>query len=385
MNLRSFNIAASNRSMVFDQIESLNRRAVRLNLEPIFMNCGKPFVDSKGNFMITVELYGSLDVSFDGWQFIATLQHLPTGDNIVRPITDEYDVPLEYRSSGSVCEHCKINRYRKDTYVVRHVSGKFNQVGSTCIKDFLGGNSPDNIMKRADLVGELVSFMHGASIGTNDEGIIPIIRCLEQTSAIIRKYGWLSKAAANKAGGIPTATRLSDHYSAYGSKYDRIEINDDDRNKAKLAMEWAENLSEEEVAPSEYIYNIRAIARSGMVDFRTMGYCASIVSSYEHSLSKNTVAKTSEYVGNIKQRLDFKVKLKSSKSGTSEYGQYYKYIFKDSNDNVLVWIASIDHSLQENKQYSIRGTVKAHSEWKGTRETIITRCEILNMIGDTNA
>ena len=156
MSNRSFIIAASNKSLVESQIEKLNRRAFKLDLEPITSVWGKAFTDINDNFLIPCDLTGPLSVNFAGWSFIATLQHLTTGENIIRNISDEFVVPLEYRSSGSDCQHCMVNRYRKDTYVVRHDSGKYFQVGSTCIKDFLGGNSPDNIMKKANLIGELV-------------------------------------------------------------------------------------------------------------------------------------------------------------------------------------------------------------------------------------
>lgn len=383
MDTRTFIIPVSNRNMVEEQIEKLNRRVNKLGLDPITIAWGKAYTDCQDNFLSTCDLSGPLSVSYEGWQFIATLQHLPTGDNIIRAISDEFVVPLEYRESGSACEHCRVKRYRKDTYVVRHESGLIHQVGSTCIKDFLGGNSPDNIMQRASFLGELISFMTGAGSqqGNNDEGIFPMVMFLAQTSAVIKDHGWLSKTKAQETGGTSTASRVQDNLRP-PKNFKRSEVIDSDRKIAKEAAEWAENISDSDAEINEYLYNIRAIARSGMVGWRTMGYAASIVPSYDRETNAKKPVAVSNWVGTLKVRENFDLVLQKSNSGTSDYGTYFRYTFHDAHANILVWTASYDMGLTEGKPYQIRGTVKAHSEWKGVRRTEINRCEILTVYGD---
>jgi hypothetical protein len=378
MDTRSFNIPASNKSMVEEQIEKLNKRAKKLGLDPISLTWGKAILTDKDETVLPCELTGPLSVSYDGWEFIATLQHLPTGENIIRAISDEYMIPLEYRDSGSACEHCQVKRYRKDTYVVRHHTGDARQVGSTCIKDFLGGNSPDNIMQRASFVGELLSFMEGAGSSPqgHDEGIFHIVSFLAQTSACIRDYGWLSKGEAYKAGGTSTAVRVQDNYNPPPG-FKRSEVTAEDKQKAILAAEWAENISDEDAEPSDYLYNIRAIARSGMVGWRTMGYAASILSAYERTLRDKTPKMESEHVGILKKREIFDLTVKKVSGFDGPYGYTNKYVFQDALGNVVVWLSSVSHPLEEGKKYSIKGTVKAHTEYRGLKQTEINRCEVM--------
>jgi len=380
MSVRSFIIPATNQNLVIQKLDKLNKRAVKLGLDPVVLSWGKAIVNDQGGVLLPCELLGSLSISYDGWEFIATLQHLPTGENIIRSITNEYEIPFEYRTSGSACEHCNVKRYRKDTYVVRHdATEEAKQVGSSCIKDFLGGNSPDNIMQRASFIGELLSFMEGSERETShsvSEGIFYIVNFLAQTAAVIREHGWFSKAKASETGGKSTASRVEDNYKPPFSGFQFSNVLPEDKVLAQEAADWAENLSDEEVESSDYLYNIRAIARSGMVGWRTVGFAASIISAYLKTKPEPAVQE-SNFVGALKQRTIFDLFVKKVSGFSSMYGYTNKYLFQDLNGNILVWLTSTNQDLQEGKRYSIKGTIKSHKEFKGVRETEINRCEVM--------
>ena len=391
MDIRSFVIPASNQKMVEDHIEKLNRRTKKLSLPEIVLTWGKASLqerDIKGSkqhvLVLPVAVTGPISVSYEGWQFIATLQHLPTGENIIRSISDQFDIPSKYKECGSNCEHCRVNRYRKDTYLVRHEDSRVMQVGSTCIKDFLGGNSPDNILKRADLAAELLQFMEGSSHGgtsSNEKGLFHIVSFLAQTSACIRDHGWLSKGEASKTGAKPTSAWVRDNYDPpFDTGFRFSEVTNEDLKRGQEAADWAEGISDEECDASDYLHNIRAITRSGMVGWRTMGYAASIMSAFDREMVKRQPRTFSCHVGAVKLREEFDLTLKHYFSGESSYGVYHKYVFHDDRGNVLVWKASNpSHDLEEGKRYKVRGTVKAHTEYKGIKQTEINRCEVVTI------
>lgn len=58
-----------------------------------------------------------------GWSFIATIQHAGEAGNILRVIPDE-TLPASYRTGSQRCDHCKVNRKRTDTFVVRNEAGE---------------------------------------------------------------------------------------------------------------------------------------------------------------------------------------------------------------------------------------------------------------------
>lgn len=389
MDTRSFVIPAANKPMVEDYIVKLNKRAQKLSLPEITLTWGKAFIQKQNInggkvdvLVIPVDVVGPLSVSYEGYKFLATLQHLPTGENIIRTISDnDWIVPVEYHNSGSQCEHCQVKRYRKDTYVVvRESDGKTYQVGSSCIKDFLGGNSPDDILKRATLAAELIDFMtnssHG-SIGHNDEGVFHIESFLAQTVACIRDYGWVSKSDARNSGNKATVTWVLDNLNPPYGQTNLSVITDDDKDKARKAVEWVENISDEECEFSDYLHNIRAIARSGMVGFRTAGFVASIIVAYDKELAKRQPKLISSHIGMVKMREEFDLTLKNIYSGRSEWGAYTRYTFQDDRGNIFVWTSSVEQDLEINKKYQIRGTVKAHTEFKGVKQTEINRCEVV--------
>lgn len=390
MDTRSFVLPAANKLMVEEHIEKLNKRAKKLSLPEITLTWGKAFLQNRtvknikqDVLVIPVDVVGPMDVSYDGWKFLATLQHLPTGENIIRTISNnDWIAPVEYHNSGSQCEHCQVKRYRKDTYlVVRESDGKTFQVGSSCIKDFLGGNSPDDILKRATLAAELLDFMNNSShggVGSYNEDIFHIELFLAQTAACIRDCGWVSKSAAKESYQISTASLVHENLDApHDPGFKCSIVTDAEKDKAHKAVEWVENLSDEECEVNEYLHNIRAIVRSGMVGLRTMGYAASIIFTYDKDFAKRQPKLISSHVGIVKMREEFDLTLKDIFNGSSSWGAYTRYHFLDDRGNIFVWISSINQELERNKKYKIHGTVKAHTEFKGVKQTEINRCKVI--------
>lgn len=376
MESRKFTILADNKSKVNDHLNKLNRRATKLGLSELVYAFSKPYVFHNGQMVIDVDLTGLFDVSYQDWEFVATLQHLSTGENIIRAIIDS-DIPEKYRNAGSNCEHCQVNRYRIDTYLVRHrMTGKYIQVGSSCMKDFLGGNIPDNLIKRATWSSDVNFYCSSINYRNSDpEGTSYFIdKFLEQTSACISVYGWLSKSKAYETGAKPTVSYIQDMLL---NGDERVQVSEQDRNKAHHAIEWAENLTDHQVDSSDYLYNIRAIARSGVVVYRTMGFAASIIPTYEKEQLAKKAKVESNFVSTLKSREEFTLQLTNKFSFMTNYGVTHKYIFKDNLSNVITWNASKDQELLVGNKYIIKATVKAHTEYKGVKQTEVSRGEIL--------
>ena len=119
------------------------------------------------------------------------------------------------------------------------------------------------------------------------------------------------------------------------------------------------------------------------------GYFAYAPLAYENHLkhveytqkkeeARQKMASTSEYVGEIGKRDVFEVKeMKLITSFPTDYGTSYLYQFIDHADNVLIWFASspmMDKDYKEITEVSkIKATVKAHSERKGVKQTVLNR------------
>lgn len=85
----------------------------------------------------------------------------------------------------------------------------------------------------------------------------------------------------------------------------------------------------------------------------------------------------SEYIGEIKERLrDLQVKLVSEREINSYYGTSILYTFAQ-DENILVWFCSgcpIDKDIHIGDEILLTGTVKAHDEYNGVKQTKLNRC-----------
>lgn len=82
----------------------------------------------------------------------------------------------------------------------------------------------------------------------------------------------------------------------------------------------------------------------------------------------------SEYVGDIKQRLrDMCVTLTDARTIDSYYGTSTIYTFV-YNKNVLTWITTSSQDIQVGDHIILTGTVKDHKEYKGIKQTVLSRC-----------
>ena len=87
----------------------------------------------------------------------------------------------------------------------------------------------------------------------------------------------------------------------------------------------------------------------------------------------------SEYQGKIGDRLDLILTIESAISLEGYYGPNTLYTMRDEEKNIFIWItASTKIKLEEQKNYHLKGTVKEHKFYKGKKQTILTRCALVN-------
>jgi hypothetical protein len=70
------------------------------------------------------------------------------------------------------------------------------------------------------------------------------------------------------------------------------------------------------------------------------------------------------------------VTLKRSFSFENDFGIAYIYNFEDAAGNVIIWKTSKNLNGHELVSYELTGTVKKHGEYKGVKQTILTRCKV---------
>jgi hypothetical protein len=250
-----YTIPAQNLGRLEESLEKLNKKAKKLKTPAITLKILERREVKRQDWtgLLTwlevyylVEVEGVEPVKEGGWEFLATIQHLESG-NIVRkvPGTDEIDTKA-YRHTPPHCDHCKQTRDRKDTYLVKSGEGEIKQLGKTCIKDFLGHGDPEAIARELELYTHLELALSDAEDldegGRYRETHYELKQYLSFVAEAVKLYGWVSRANSTP-WKIATATVVEMNLAALRSPDSRISEKafrpgDESIQEASHAIAW---------------------------------------------------------------------------------------------------------------------------------------------------
>jgi hypothetical protein len=338
----------------------------------------------------------------EGWMFVAALHHVAGQGTLIHGL-DDIEFPERYRTSDKpVCEHCNTRRARKDTYLVKHEgTGEFKQVGSACLKDFLGHDSPAKIAAMCDLIlsteGLEDDFGFNASMGRYHREYA-LSAALAMASLLIRREGrYISnseaKASEEEAAYTfrpvltSTSRMVQDAFDALDrlclcqdaaskAQRDALTPSEQDEAEAEAARLWAANTME---AKSNFDHNLKLTASFELTDQRSLGIACYIVPAYQKHLAREAARKleaqfgASEFVGTPKKREVFTLTLAKKFDIDGYFGTTTVHKFLDPQGNEVVWFSSKSTDLAVGHTYKVKATVKEHKEYKGNKETIISR------------
>lgn len=337
---------------------------------------------------IQVEAEGTAIIN--DWQFIASVEHTDKG-NIINRVCD-IEVPERYYTGEPVCEHCNSKRYRKYTYIVRNLTtGEFKQVGKSCLNDFTHGLSAEAAAQYISLYDSLITGEEPYT-GCHIENYIEIKEALQIIAETVSKFGYVRTQEYEMRS---TASRAYDYYLALSGqlssracdkyKQEMKEV-DFDHTAPKVleivdaTLAWI--LSQDE--SNNYMHNLKTVCSLPYVRQKNFGILASLFPSYDREMAyqarKEAKAKaraeevSSEYVGSVKDRITITVSsVTCITSWETTFGITRIYKILGTDGNVYMW--KTGNLIEENIKTLI-GTVKAHNEYRGVKQTELTRCRV---------
>lgn len=114
---------------------------------------------------------------------------------------------------------------------------------------------------------------------------------------------------------------------------------------------------------------------------RDLGIIASLIPTYnraqEKELEKEKAQKASsnsKWVGEVGERITMTGDCKCVTSWENQFGVTYVYKFTTEEGNIFTW--KTGKSLSEGA-LTLKGTIKAHNEFRGAKETELTRCKVM--------
>jgi hypothetical protein len=319
--------------------------------------------------------------SYNGWQLLASLDWDPAAGLIVRTAPGVESVDRAGLVEGW-CGHCNSKRHRKATYLVAHEDGRRIQVGSTCIKDFLGWNVTPSFISASDLEDEVSSGFSDLRFPRtfSAETVLAVAWAAIKTWGYVKANEWQRTPTKVIVGSILDPFTESDRKLAREMR----PVVDQAADMARAIRAFL--LSDEFAGVSEYVTNLKAIAAADEVSPRNLGFLVSAPQAWARAQEQTLIRQReraevlSEWVGEIGQRIDIQVRVKLVNWGQDNgFGAPAIYTLVDQAGHVFKWW-STKAALGEKESdefVSLRGTIKNHSDWRGTKETNLTRCKMI--------
>lgn len=328
---------------------------------------------------IDVEVSGKAIIN--NWVFVATLEHTDKG-NIVRAY-DGQEVPQWAYTVEAKCDHCKTKHTRKDTYIVRNTeTGEFKQVGRSCLKDFTNGLS-------AEMVAAYLSYLDTLEKSSIDfsssKPYYNVKKYLFYVAETVKHFGYLSKANAGY-NGTPTSCRAF-RYMVCPNAQERKEMEsvrfeactEENENTISTALQWL-NAQDDDFG---YIHNLKIACSREYCESRDFGIIASLLPAHFKAMEKEferlarEAAKANRpktnWVGEAGERIEIIADCKCVASWYNDFGPGYLYKFTTDDGNIFTWKTG---KAVDDGKVVLKGTIKAHTEFNGEKQTELTRCKI---------
>lgn len=340
----------------------------------------------------------------NGWKFLGTLQAIQDDEGatlmVLRNVPGE-TIPDKYREATQWCDHCRTRRNRIDTYIVAHEDGRTAQVGSNCLRDFLGHQSPEQIARFAEYLIEAAALSESEDgFGGSGGGHVYVPTFLAWTAARIRVHGWLGRSKAREIREIqghgPEATADRVDTYLYSIKpdgreeaiKDGVDVTEADLAEAEAALDWirAQDRNALATGKSEYMWNLYAATMRDECEHRSIGIVASLIFAYQREQGRiaerkerNANLAKSEFVGTLKQRAVFEFKqVAEPVHFDNDFGGTWLTRLEDRDGNQIVWWASGGTSELPpvGEFFKCKATPVKHEERQGVKQTTVNRVAV---------
>jgi len=341
-----------------------------------------------------------------GWDFLAVVEPL-TGGNLIRQVPGAEVAEGElaaWRMGPIACDHCKAARHRKETFILRGEGVEvpagmvrarvYKQVGRQCLAAFLGGRSA------ADIVARLGwdAIVRGAGGEEEEEGfgggrgaldLYDPAEFLAWCCAVARLDGFVTRKMASEAsdaGGGRRATSsevewmlgpapTGDSRPDWVAARERLAPTEGDQTRAAATLAWARALP----GRGDYEQSLRLVASQEACQPKHAGILASAVPAYERELGfavKRAARGPGEHYGAVGER--YELTLTVEKVVPIEGGQWGPAVIatmRDAAGRCFIWRTTSSPGAV-GTTLALKGTVKKHSEFRGEKQTELTRCRV---------
>jgi hypothetical protein len=390
------------------KFESMSRKSIALNVAP-------PKINFTSEFMSIDVLDGSKKYShsiaynkviFEGepprkkdWNFLALIEHgVVNGKyvNIVKAPSfqdEKSEIALlkimpHLAACKPNCTHCNTSRERSKTFIAQNLStGEVQQVGSTCIDDFIGKDS-------------LLEILDGFNYKSAIDGL----------SGPDDEHGFISSSLLNQKSvllAMAVSCEITER-NGFTSVKNETDITPSNRSRMQYSFKRLDSPAHKEIAQSivdgtqnqyiekakviidkilfqkqdtSFIINAISICKRGVIDVHD-SYTAGILSALpnwhireeEKLLGKGPMA--NEHFGTKGERGYLKLRVTGIYKNAEAKFPYTSFKMKDDDGRSFAWDSSLSSGIELiiGQTYLMKATIKAFMEPKGVKTTSLSRC-----------
>jgi len=273
---------------------------------------------------------------------------------------------------------------RKIKIAIRIAPDTEIQVGSTCLKDFLGHSDPENIVSYIAWAQGFKTWLDDIDMdetsdyaGARGWQWYRMDDYMAHVAAVAEKHGYISKSKA-AFDETPTADQASNNMTSKGKDW-YIPVTDAQKELAVKMVEWGkEHFTENQ--QSDYDYNMFLILTHGdNTDNPNKDYFCTKYSGYLTSLHPTYMREmellirqqngTSGYIGTVGDKMEFTGKVISVASIETMYGMCWITKFESLGHVVVAFMSK---QLKMDMSYSfVDVEILEHGTFKGDEQTKI--------------
>jgi hypothetical protein len=308
-------------------------------------------------------------LKYQGWEFVGVAEFIEE-EIILHGISEKISVQASDVKKG-YCDHCQKVRNRGKVIFVKNEEGKLSQVGSSCVKDFIGWTfCASALVTEQDFEDEFGGGSFGISAISTEAIIAHAIKAVQKLGYVKASEGVSTK---DLVWGV---LKNINQYNEIWAKNEIGEAGEADYEKARQLIEWGKNFEGE----SSYAQNVRSVSNLKFQKDSTVGIAVSIVKAEANQREKAVVEKVEfkkEQFAETGSKVEVEVTVAGSNTFETQYGWTTLFTFVNEGGYQFKWFASKGGNVEIGEKVKIKGTVKGSDEYKDVFSTVLTRCKFL--------
>ena len=301
------------------------------------------------------------------------------------------EIPKEFWDAEKThCDHCGTNRSRKNLAIIRNVTtGEILQVGKSCLQDYTCSVEEEiwKIYKVTVLHDFIENFQMDRYSPSFDFEVFDTKKYLGVCYHEIKEHGYVSVSEARAEGVRSTKDICRKLYCDFTGNIPEEYLHAEEVEK--IISWWLGQVNRE---TDSFWLNVSSVLKDDFLRLPSLGFVAFLPDAYERHLTRlRKLEKAYKFSPcypsnmNVGDKVNLEVVLRKRSYYETNFSYYGGtnacYQFSDGHDYCFLWRTAPkplleDIDLSKETKILLSGTVKEFSEYKRTKQTVLTRCKV---------